>query len=157
MGKQVCRGGTGRRPFALMLLTAIGVIVVHKSISAAAPDPELDLTGYSMTFNDDFNKFDVSSNGPNPQGMCWIAHTPRNGDFGNDSFDNPGPGGPFVMGKNGLTITAHKDAAGNWHTGLLWSMDRDGPGQLGLRNAMVILKSKRSCRMTVPEPGQPSG
>jgi hypothetical protein len=131
LAKQVCASGNRRFVSGCLLLTAIGVIGIHIAISGAAPDPALDLTGYSMTFNDDFRKMDISSDGPNRQGMRWIAHTPWNGDFGNDSFDNPGPGGPFVIGSNGLTITAHKDAAGNWHAGLLCSMDRDGPGQLG--------------------------
>jgi beta-glucanase (GH16 family) len=131
LGKQVCGGGNGRCVSALLLLTAIGVTGGQAAIVGGTPDPSLDLTGYAVTFNDDFSKMDVSSYGPNRPGMRWIAHTPWNGDFGNDSFDNPGPGGPFAFGKNGLTITAHKDAAGNWHSGLLCSMDRDGPSQLG--------------------------
>ncbi len=131
LGQSACGIRNGRCVSALLLLTAIGVIGVHAATSGAASDPALDLSGYAMTFNDDFSKMDVSSNGPNRQAMRWIAHTPWNGDFGNDSFDNPGPGGPFAMGEQGLTITAHKDAAGNWHSGLLCSMDRDGPGQHG--------------------------
>lgn len=115
----------------LLVLLEIGVIVVRSGISGAAPDTTIDLTDYSMTFNENFTKMDVSSNGPIGLGMRWIAHTPWHGDFGNDAFDDPGPGGPFVMGPNGLTIIAHKDAAGLWHSGLLCSMDRDGPGQQG--------------------------
>ena len=131
MTKQVCQGRRSLPVSALLLLAAIGVIGVRAANPSAAADAALDLSGYSMTFNDDFSKMDVSSHGPNRQGMRWIAHTPWNGDFGNDSFDNPGPGGPFVMGKDGLTITAHKDAEGDWHSGLLCSMDRDGAGQRG--------------------------
>jgi hypothetical protein len=97
-------------------------------MSGAAPDRMLDLTGYVTTFNDTFDKMDISANGP---GTTWTAHTPWHGDFGNDVFDNPGPGGPFATGPGGLTITARKDASGLWHAGLLSSMDRDGAGQRG--------------------------
>lgn len=101
------------------------------AMAARAAPAALDLSGYAMTFNETFDKMDVSANGPNGAGTNWIAHTPWHGDFGNDVFDNPGPNGPFIMGKNGLAIVAHKDAGGLWHSGLLCSMDRDGPGQHG--------------------------
>jgi hypothetical protein len=119
-----------RRIFVLGLILAV-TAAPGIAAAAAAPPETLDLTGYAMTFNETFDKMDVSANGPNAPGTNWIAHTPWNGDFGNDVFDNPGPAGPFVMGKNGLSIVAHKDASGLWHSGLLSSMDRDGPGQHG--------------------------
>ena len=79
----------------------------------------LDLSHYRMTFNETFHNLNASAYGPDGE---WIAHTPWNGDFGNDTFDNPGPLGPFKTSPQGLTITAYKDPEGNWHTGLLCSL-----------------------------------
>ncbi len=115
---------------ASAMFLATGIFPVQHAVSAAGP-ATLDLAGYTMTFDETFAKMDVSSDGPNGPGTVWIAHTPWHGDFGDDVFDNPGPGGPFVTGQNGLAIVAHKDAGGIWHSGLLCSMDRDGPGQHG--------------------------
>jgi hypothetical protein len=115
----------------LGLFLAAGFSASHPGIAAPATDPTLNLSGYSMTYNETFGKMDVSADGPNGRGTNWIAHTPWHGDFGNDVFDNPGPNGPFVMDKDGLTIIAHKDPSGLWHSGLLCSMDRDGAGQHG--------------------------
>ncbi len=88
----------------------------------------LDLSGYRLTFDEDFFKLDISSHGP---GTEWTAHTPWGGDFGDAVFDDPGPAGPFAVSSAGLSITAHKDAAGKWHSGLICSVDRDGPGAHG--------------------------
>ncbi|BCP52434.1 hypothetical protein K32_10510 [Kaistia sp. 32K] len=71
---------------------------------------------------------DISAHGP---GTRWIAHTPWNGDFGDAVFADPGPGGPFALTPEGLTITASKRADGSWQGGLLCSMDKDGAGQRG--------------------------
>jgi beta-glucanase (GH16 family) len=86
--------------------------------ASTAKADSLDLSHYRMTFNETFQTLDASSYGPGGQ---WIAHTPWNGDFGDNSFDNPGPQGPFTTSPQGLTITAHKDDQGHWHAGLLCS------------------------------------
>jgi hypothetical protein len=91
----------------------------------------LDLSQYHMTFDDEFNKLDVSAHGP---GTTWTAHTPWHGDFGDALFDDPGPEGPFsIVPGGGLTITAHKDDKGKWHSGLICSVNIDGSGQTGFR------------------------
>jgi hypothetical protein len=87
-----------------------------------------DLSRYKLSFQDDFQKLDASAYGPSTR---WIAHTPWRGDFGDDVFGNPGPGGPFSAGAEGLHITASKGADGRWQAGLLSSMDMDGQGQTG--------------------------
>ncbi len=120
-----------KRAVVFVLASALSIIALWPAVPGRATDTTLTLTFYTMRFNETFTKMDVSSHGPNGPGTNWIAHTPWHGDFGDAVFDNPGPGGPFVMGKNGLAIVAHKDAAGHWHSGLLCSMDRDGPGQHG--------------------------
>ncbi len=88
----------------------------------------LDLGDFEQTFNETFPTLSISAAGP---GTTWIAHTPWHGDFGDAVFDDPGPNGPFSIGPHGLRITASQDAGGRWHSGLIASMDRDGPGQKG--------------------------
>jgi hypothetical protein len=117
-----------RRWAAAIVLPAL----VCAAVIYGAPRPQaatvLDLSGYALTFDESFLKLNVSAIGP---GTRWIAHTPWHGDFGDAVFDNPGPDGPFLSGVDGLSIVAHKDKAGHWHSGLLCSMDSDGPGQHG--------------------------
>ena len=88
----------------------------------------LDLSNYVETFSDEFKTLDISAWGP---GTRWIAHTPWHGDFGEAAFTDPGPGGPFTRTPEGLRITAARTAEGGWVSGLICSMDRDGPGQRG--------------------------
>lgn len=103
----------------------VAVMATCATPSAAA---SLDLSHFVLTFEDDFKYLDVSARGPETR---WIAHTPWNGDFGDAAFDDPGPLGPFRASRDGLTITARKETDGSWHSGLLSSMDKDGPGQHG--------------------------
>ncbi len=88
----------------------------------------LDLSGYRMTFDENFTTLDISARGPH---TAWIAHTPWNGDFGTAAFGDPGPGGPFSLNPHGLTITARKLASGKWVSGLICSVDKDGPKHSG--------------------------
>ena len=111
----------------LWLSHAISLMLAGAFFSNASAGT-LDLSGFTMTFNEDFSTLDISAYGP---GTEWIAHTPWNGDFGDAAFDNPGPNGPFSISSAGLSITAHKDSRGKWHSGLICSVDRDGPGQHG--------------------------
>jgi len=104
-----------------------GALLLGGSVSAGfgqTAGKPLDLSGYVVTFDDEFTTLDISAYGP---GSAWIAHTPWNGDFGDAVFGNPGPGGPFSINDNGLAITARKDAAGKWQSGLICSVDHDGP------------------------------
>jgi hypothetical protein len=111
---------------SLVTITAIAIFVITGFFARGdeRTNAPLDLTGYTMTFDDEFSKLDISSYGPGTQ---WIAHTPWNGDFGDAKFDNPGPGGPFSVSPRGLVIKASKDAQGKWHSGLICSVDHDGP------------------------------
>lgn len=96
--------------------------------SSRAQKTAIDLSGYTLTFSENFSKLDVSPYGPATR---WIAHTPWNGDFGDAVFDNPGPSGPFTVTPNGLNITASMDAQGKWHSGLLCSKSPGGVGAHG--------------------------
>ncbi|MGO9391956.1 glycoside hydrolase family 16 protein [Rhodoblastus sp.] len=85
----------------------------------------LDLSGYKLTFEDDFKTLDVSAWGP---GTRWIAHTPWNGDFGDAAFADPTPDFPFTIQDGRLRIEARKGSDGKWSSGLLSSTDRSGAG-----------------------------
>lgn len=109
----------------------IGVICVLVLPTASAAlqsssDPaKLDLSGYKLTFDEDFDTLDVSAWGP---GTRWIAHTPWNGDFGDAAFTDPGRDFPFTVANGILRIEASKDPDNKWRSGLLASQDRQGNG-----------------------------
>ena len=109
----------------------VGIIVVDHAAPAlpldSARPPTLDLTGYHLTFQDEFNgPLDVSATGP---GTKWIAHTPSFTDFGDASFANPDPATtPFRLQDGVLTIEAKQRPNGKWTSGLLSSVDPKGNG-----------------------------
>jgi len=92
--------------------------------SVDKPGP-LDLTGYRVTFSEEFDKLSVSPWGPTTR---WIAHTPWNGDFGDARFADPQPGFPFTIDNGILRIEARKGADGRWESGLLAGHDLKGNG-----------------------------
>lgn len=99
-------------------------------VDAAAPLPKLaaptlNLAGYKLTFNEEFNDLSVSRVGP---GTRWICHTPYWGDFGDAGFADPQDGFPFTTEKGILRIEARKQPNGKWQAGLLSSADPNGNG-----------------------------
>jgi hypothetical protein len=58
----------------------------------------------------------------------WTAHTPWGGDFGDASFMDPEPGGPFKIKDGILSITASKNQQGRWTSGLIAAADATGAG-----------------------------
>ena len=92
--------------------------------SQAIPNIRLDLRGYKLTFDEPFDRLDVSAWGP---GTRWIAHTPWAGDFGDARFVDPTHSSPFST-KNGILTIAMTRVDGNWTSGLLASIDKDGHG-----------------------------
>jgi hypothetical protein len=111
-----------------MRRTLVAAAALFPFLSAPAVAEHLDLSGYVETFSDTFARLDISAWGP---GTRWIAHTPWHGDFGDAVFVDPGPAGPFSLTPEGLRITAARTSDGRWQSGLICSMDRDGPGQQG--------------------------
>jgi beta-glucanase (GH16 family) len=114
---------------AFLFMTAAAASVMGYSLYAWAPADSkaamLDLSGYHMTFSEEFNDLDVSAWGP---GTRWIAHTPWSGDFGDAQFADPQPGFPFVIEDGVLRIEARKGEDGKWRSGLLASTDAKGTG-----------------------------
>jgi hypothetical protein len=90
----------------------------------------LDLSGYRLTFDDDFDRADIAPDGGQAR---WYA--PVHKDFGEAHFEPPGPGGPFRIVRNGplgmggsaLAITASK-GGGGWRSGLIQTLDGRGRG-----------------------------
>lgn len=119
-------------PFAGLAATILGVVAPGGSAISGplnlVATPVLDLSGYALSFDDEFKTFDISAHGPD---SVWTAHTPWNGDFGAAAFGDPGPGGPFSLTAQGLAITATHQPDGKWVSGLICSVDKDGPGQHG--------------------------
>lgn len=119
----------------VLLASSVSTLGAWRWLAAAAPPPEgqLDLNGYSLLFEEDFDKpLDVSPWGPRSR---WIAHTPWNGDFGDAAFADPSPGFPFTVANGVLRIEARKDPAflkadgkRAWRSGLLASNDAKGNG-----------------------------
>lgn len=73
--------------------------------------------------------FDVESIAAHRIGPArWTAHTPWHGDFGDARFANPGPRGPFKVKDGVLSITASKDPAGRWTSGIIAAADSSGSG-----------------------------
>lgn len=91
---------------------------------------DLDLTGYRLTFSDEFDRADIAPDGGHAH---WYA--PVHKSFGEARFEPPGPGGPFRIVHNGplglggaaLAITAVKDRDG-WRSGLIQTLDGRGEG-----------------------------
>jgi beta-glucanase (GH16 family) len=120
----------------LALVFFLGASLLQVSRTHAAT---LDLSDYQLTFDESFKALDISANGPNTR---WTAHTPWHGDFGDAVFDNPAPQGPFKITPEGLQIVASQDAAGKWHSGLICSVDKDGPGQHGFSQKFGYFEMK---------------
>lgn len=111
----------------LALLSVLTVAALPPTLAAAEA---IDLCAYKPVFNEEFNNLSVAPRVLN--GARWISHTPWNGDFGDARFTDDAPSGPFVIKDGVLHITARKDEAGKWRSGLLAASDGTGAG-FGLR------------------------
>jgi hypothetical protein len=107
----------------------IGTLIVDARAPIPGPgEKTLDLTGYRLTFDEEFDDLSVSAWGPaGPNGTRWIAHTPWRGDFGDARFTDPRPGFPFTV-KDGLLRIEARQEGGRWRSGLLSAVDPNGNG-----------------------------
>lgn len=109
------------------MITGISVLIVLSlsicSVPATEPPNSCELRPVLL---EEFDELSVSANRIGP--ARWTAHTPWAGDFGDATFANPGPKGPFTVEGGILTITASKDRNGRWTSGLLAAADSSGAG-----------------------------
>jgi beta-glucanase (GH16 family) len=83
----------------------------------------LDLTGYDLTFSDDFN-----TNSITPDGGAGPWYAPVHSSYGVAKFDTPGAGNQTYSVSGGiLTIRATKEADG-WHGGNIETVNTPGKG-----------------------------
>ena len=90
----------------------------------------LDLTGYRLSFDDEFDRPDIAPDGGRGR---WYA--PVHNDFGKAHFEPPGPTGPFRfvrtgpfgVGGSALAIGAMR-AKDGWRSGLIQTLDSHGRG-----------------------------
>lgn len=111
---------------ALCIVAGMSATVL---LSIAAPKPPaLPQVRCEMrlVLDEPFDELSVASSKIGP--ARWTAHTPWSGDFGDAQFIDPGPDGPFSVANGILSITARKDAAGKWTSGLLAAADASGAG-----------------------------
>lgn len=107
-----------------MIATAFMLLVALNQPARA--EEQIDIAKFDMTFDENFDKLDVSAWGEN--GSRWIAHTPWNGDFGDARFTDPADGFPFTVDRGILRIEARKGQDGKWRSGLLASTNPKGQG-----------------------------
>ena len=123
--KRVIERSTAAIPHALAALTVACLLASQAGGARSAAEQTIDLSAYQLTFDENFDRIDVSPWGPDTR---WIAHTPWHGDFGDAEFTNPSPTFPFVVENGILRIEARKGSDGKWRSGLLSSNDPDGKG-----------------------------
>ncbi|WP_296657702.1 glycoside hydrolase family 16 protein [Paraburkholderia sp.] len=99
---------------------------------ATVPDPalapgkaDIDLTGYTLTFNDEFDDLSVTTR--SPKGNATWYYVPPYGPAGNFSASTWDIGALGVT-RGVLSIKAFTDANGAWHSGNISSMDATGQG-----------------------------
>ncbi|GJE53287.1 hypothetical protein GOFOIKOB_6365 [Methylobacterium tardum] len=111
-----------------------GPCAAEEQVHLQPGEEQIDLKNMELSFEDNFAEPSVVGRAPFSSfnnHVKWLAHTPWNGDFGEAQFSDPGGNGPFAFSENGLSIIARKSPEGKWTSGLICSVDRDGPGQQG--------------------------
>lgn len=117
-------------------MLSVALFLATVPLRAETPDPgaytwteefageRLDLSGYALTFADDFEEQTVTDEtGEGP----WLA--PVHSDFGLATFDRPnGKRETYVISDGVLTIRATQAANGKWHAGNIQTVDKDGSG-----------------------------
>lgn len=98
-----------------------------------------DLTGYTLSFSDEFDTMSIAAPSENPT-TKWTTKPPYGAGFGDATFSNPSQyeaGHPFSVSNGILTITCKK-INGSWRSGLISSVCRNTahPDGVGFSQAM---------------------
>src|SRR5579864_5927642 len=115
----------------VVLISSLSRVLAAEPQLAASPGSSCELHPVLI---EDFNEEtapnrrieSIASNRIGP--ARWTAHTPWHGDFGDATFWDPIPGGPFTIKDGILSITASKDSEGRWRSGLIAAADATGAG-----------------------------
>ena len=121
--------------------TRAAALIFLGSVSGASAESAgpIDRCDFHPAFMEEFHDLSVASRVL--AGARWTAHTPWNGDFGDARFADPEPARPFALGEGELLITAAKDAAGKWRSGLIAAADSSGRGK-GVRDGYFEARMK---------------
>ena len=126
-GKRPRRSAGVAGPLAALCLILLCDQAAAQSsgVYSVSPEPEtLDLSGFELTFVDEFHSVDVSA----AEESTWYPRTPWYGDFGEARFADHGPDGPFSIRNHRLVITLTRTASGQWQSGMIASVNPDGEG-----------------------------
>ncbi len=115
---QLCSKG-----LQVALTAMVPMLLSGQARAAPAGTPSCELKPVML---ENFATQSISANHIGP--ARWTAHTPWSGDFGDARFADPGPGSPFSVENNQLTITASKGPDGKWKSGLIAAADASGVG-----------------------------
>lgn len=110
-----------------LFCTVAALVGLPPAAAQSASSATLDLSGYHVTFSDDFSTLSLAAQGP---GARWTTHTPWHGDFGDATFSDPSPD-VFKSTPDGLEIIASKGANGHWRSGLISSAWADNNPKAG--------------------------
>lgn len=115
-----------------MLVAAVDPAATAESLPSPAPAPnhaahtgDIDLTGYTLTFEDNFDRLSVATRSPKG-GATWFFLPPY-GPAGNYSASKWDRKALSVAGGI-LSIKAYMDPDGTWRSGNISSMDETGQG-----------------------------
>lgn len=117
---------SSQRPLPVaMLVLAVAACALPAAAAGQPASHDIDLTGYRLTFSDEFDRLSVTTRSPK-RDATWY-YVPPYGPAGNYSASRWDIGALGVA--NGvLSIKAFRDANGNWRSGNLSSMDASGQG-----------------------------
>jgi hypothetical protein len=123
---------------AVLVWCALVPVVLIGADVTGTNDPHagepLNLDRFELTFDEPFDRLNVSPRGP---GTRWIAHTPWNGDFGDAQFIDPDASGPFKI-VNGVLQIEMRLRDGRWTSGLLSASDSQSRGFLQSRGYFEV-------------------
>ncbi len=99
---------------------------------------DIDLTGYTLTFADEFNTFSATLNNPKGSSTWYAQPVNSYGYFSASIWDIA----TFSVTNGILSAKAYLDASNNWHSGILYSVD---PGANGFSQQYGYFAMR--CRM----------
>jgi len=109
----------------LQILAFLLALVVAAPLSYLQAQSDINLTGYTQTFDEEFNSLSVTTNSPKGA-STWYYWPPYGaaGAYSSSTWDV----NAFSVNSGILSDKAWLDSSNNWHSGNLSSMDPTGAG-----------------------------